>query len=101
MLNKQSQTADSGWSSFGVGRGANNPQREAQYLLRNTTHSLGTRSLTETGWGGGLDSTGSGYEPVASYCECGDKISGSCATELVILYIKHNYVAFVKIQWLI
>jgi hypothetical protein len=53
MLNKQSQTADNAWSFFGVGRGANNPQRETQYLLRNATHSLGTRSLTETGCGGG------------------------------------------------
>jgi hypothetical protein len=31
----------------------------------------------------GLDSTGSGYGPVASCCECGDQPSGSCATELV------------------
>jgi hypothetical protein len=30
------------------------------------------------GWG--LDSTGSGYLPMVSYCECGDKPSGSCAT---------------------
>jgi hypothetical protein len=31
----------------------------------------------------GLDSTGSGQEPVAGCCECGDEPSGSCATELV------------------
>jgi hypothetical protein len=33
--------------------------------------------------GGGLDSTGSGYVPMASCCECGDEPSGSCDTELV------------------
>jgi hypothetical protein len=38
--------------------------------------------LMDTGWGG-LDSTGSGLVPVASCCECGDELSGSCATELV------------------
>jgi hypothetical protein len=32
---------------------------------------------------GGLDSTGSGQEPVAGCCECGDEPSGSCTTELV------------------
>jgi hypothetical protein len=32
-----------------------------------------------------LDSTGSGYRPVASCCECGDEPSGYCATELVVL----------------
>jgi hypothetical protein len=30
------------------------------------------------------DSTGSGQRPVAGCCECGDELSGSCATELVI-----------------
>jgi hypothetical protein len=35
----------------------------------------------------GLDSTGSGQGPVSGCCECGDKPSGSCATELVIAYI--------------
>jgi hypothetical protein len=29
--------------------------------------------LREIGWGCGLDSTGSGEEPVARCCECGDK----------------------------
>jgi hypothetical protein len=39
----------------------------------------------DIGLGGrGLDSTGSGQEPVAGCCECGDEPSGSCATELVI-----------------
>jgi hypothetical protein len=40
-------------------------------------------------WGGGcgLDSSGSGQGPVAGCCECGDEPSGSCATELVILYL--------------
>jgi hypothetical protein len=35
--------------------------------------------------GGGcvLDSTGSGQGPVAGCCDCGDELSGSCATELV------------------
>jgi hypothetical protein len=31
----------------------------------------------------GLDSTGLGQGLVAGCCECGDKPSGSCATELV------------------
>jgi hypothetical protein len=41
--------------------------------------------LRAMGWGGGcgLDSTGSGQGPVSGCCECGDKPSGSCATELV------------------
>jgi hypothetical protein len=40
--------------------------------------------LGETGLGVcGLDSTGSGQEPVSGCCECGDEPSGSCATELV------------------
>jgi hypothetical protein len=29
----------------------------------------------------GLDLSGSGQGPVAGCCECGDKPSGSCATE--------------------
>jgi hypothetical protein len=33
--------------------------------------------------GYGLDSAGSGQEPVAGCCECGDEPLGSCATELV------------------
>jgi hypothetical protein len=46
-------------------------------------------------WGCGLDSTGSGQEPVSGCCECGDESSGSCATELVsyedhISDIRHN-----------
>jgi hypothetical protein len=39
--------------------------------------------LGRLAWGGGwigLDSTGSGQEPVTSCCECGDEPSGSCAT---------------------
>jgi hypothetical protein len=44
--------------------------------------------------GGGLDSTGSGYVPVASCCECGDEPKGSCPTDLVIgtreLYAKYG-----------
>jgi hypothetical protein len=34
-------------------------------------------------WRCGLDSTGSGYGPVADCCECGDEPSGYCATESV------------------
>jgi hypothetical protein len=37
--------------------------------------------------GCGLDSTGSGQEPAAGRCECGDEPSGSCATELVLVVI--------------
>jgi hypothetical protein len=38
-----------------------------------------------------LDSTGSGQGPVAGCCECGDEPSGSCATELVYIYVsKYN-----------
>jgi hypothetical protein len=33
--------------------------------------------------GGGLDLTDSGWGPVTNCCECGDQLSGSCATELV------------------
>jgi hypothetical protein len=33
--------------------------------------------------GCGSDSTGLGWGPVASCCECGDEPPGSCATELV------------------
>jgi hypothetical protein len=44
------------------------------------------KDLREIGLGGcGLDSTGSGYGPVASCCESGEVPSGSCATELVII----------------
>jgi hypothetical protein len=40
--------------------------------------------LGEIGLGGcGLDSTGSGQEPVVGCCECGDEPSRSCATELI------------------
>jgi hypothetical protein len=34
-------------------------------------------------WGCGLDSNVSGQGPVAGCYECGDEISGSCATELI------------------
>jgi hypothetical protein len=34
-------------------------------------------------WGCGLDSTVSGQGPEAVCCECGDELSGYCATELV------------------
>jgi hypothetical protein len=43
--------------------------------------------LRETGWGCGLDSTGSRLGPVVSCCERGDEPSGSCAMELVSLSI--------------
>jgi hypothetical protein len=41
--------------------------------------------------GCGLDSTVSGQGPVAGCCECGDELSGSCATELV------SYVSLIEI----
>jgi hypothetical protein len=45
-LNKQSRTAESGWSSsLGVG-GLTTLPRKTQYLLRITTHSLGTGRIT-------------------------------------------------------
>jgi hypothetical protein len=37
--------------------------------------------------GCGLDSTVSGQGPVAGCCECGDEPAGSCATELVIVFV--------------
>jgi hypothetical protein len=33
----------------------------------------------------GLDSTGSGLGLVASCCECGDELSGSCATKFLVI----------------
>jgi hypothetical protein len=50
-------------------------------------------STPETSWlgGCGLDSTGSGQEPVAGCCECGDEPSGSCATELVSYSSNNTY----------
>jgi hypothetical protein len=42
LLNKQSRTADKGWSSrFGVGRGANNSLLSKISLLRNVTKGFG------------------------------------------------------------
>jgi hypothetical protein len=47
-------------------------------------HNNRFEGFREIGFGGcGLDSTVSGQEPVAGFCECGDEPSGSCATELV------------------
>jgi hypothetical protein len=45
MLNKQSRTADSGWSSS-LGVGLTTLLRKTQYLLRITMHSLGTGRIT-------------------------------------------------------
>jgi hypothetical protein len=56
---------------WGMDGGLTTLPRKTQYLLRITTHSLGT-------------GRGSGQGPVAGCCECGDESSGSCATELVI-----------------
>jgi hypothetical protein len=39
--------------------------------------------LRQIGWGCELDSTVSGYGPVASFCECSDERSGPCSKELV------------------
>jgi hypothetical protein len=42
ILNKQSRTADSGWSSsLGVGRGLTIPHRKTLYLLRSVYKGLG------------------------------------------------------------
>jgi hypothetical protein len=41
--------------------------------------------------GCGLDSAGSGQGPVAGCCECGDEPSGSCATELVSIYLQTHF----------
>jgi hypothetical protein len=41
--------------------------------------------------GCGLDSTGSGQEPVTGCYECGDEPSGSCATELGSCHEEHQY----------
>jgi hypothetical protein len=59
-----------------VKRPLGRPRRRWEYGIR--------MDLREIGLGGcGLDSTGSGQEPVAGCCECVDESSGSCATELV------------------
>jgi hypothetical protein len=58
--------------------------------------------LRETGLGGGgcgLDSTGSGQEPLAGCCEYGDEPSGSCATELVILMFWLGFYFFITLGW--
>jgi hypothetical protein len=47
--------------------------------------------LWEIGWGGGVDSPGSGQGPLAGCCECGDEPSGSGATDLVCFYLVHMY----------
>jgi hypothetical protein len=43
--------------------------------------------LGRLAWGCGLDSTSSWQGPVAGCCECGDEPSGSCATELVSIFV--------------
>jgi hypothetical protein len=42
-------------------------------------------------WECGLDSTVSGQGPVAGCCECGDELSGSCATEFVFSVVFSDY----------
>jgi hypothetical protein len=50
---------------------------------------MGSEWILEIDSGGcGVDSSGSGYGPVASCCECGDGPSGSSATELIRLMIR-------------
>jgi hypothetical protein len=81
ILNKQSRTADSGWSSSrGVWRGANNPHptvKKKQFVTNhltqpwNWTDSLARPKHQKMEW------------PVAGSCECSDKLSGSSAMELV------------------
>jgi hypothetical protein len=51
------------------------PKRRREHGIR--------MDLGETGWGYGVDSIGSGQEPVAGSCKCGDEPLGSEATELV------------------
>jgi hypothetical protein len=54
---------------------------------------VGGWDLTEIGWEGGeLDSTGSGWEPMAGCCECGDEPSGSCATELFKICLRFVFI---------
>jgi hypothetical protein len=61
IFNKQSRTADSGWSSsLGVGRGLTILPRKNSIFF--TNHYA---------------------QPRTGCCECGDETSGSCATELV------------------
>jgi hypothetical protein len=51
IMNKQSRTADKGWSSsLGVGRGADNPSPQTFLLLRNVSKRLvpGIRSIKES-----------------------------------------------------
>jgi hypothetical protein len=63
ILNKQSRTADSEWSSsLGVWQRANNASLENSVFV--------TKHFTQ---------------PWAGCCECGDEPSGSCATEWVSL----------------
>jgi hypothetical protein len=76
-LNKQSRTADRGWSSsLGVGRGANNPPTLKPLICYEPCHR---------GWGEGV---------MAGCRECGDEPSGSGTTELFRLKLeqkkKHN-----------
>ena len=65
ILNKQSRTADKGWSSsLGVGRGTNNssPQK-----LKHV------KSNKQRPW----NRTDPSVQPRAGFCECGDELSGS------------------------
>jgi hypothetical protein len=47
------------------------PRRRWEYVIK--------MDLGEIGWGGGVDSIGSGQRPVAGCCEYGDEPSGSGA----------------------
>jgi hypothetical protein len=47
----------------------------------------------------GLDSTGSGQGPVAGCCECGDEPSGSCATELVNIFMMQQRIIQQSREW--
>jgi hypothetical protein len=61
-------------------RALGRPSRRWEDGIRMDLKEIGLR-------GCGLDSTGSGHEPVSGCCECGDEPSGSCSTELVSLNI--------------
>jgi hypothetical protein len=48
----------------------------------------------QIGWGCGLDSTGSGWGLVAGFCDCGDELSGSSTTGLVIVGKVHEWYSY-------
>jgi hypothetical protein len=62
-----------------------------------------TKDRWEDGMRMDLGVTGSGWEPVASCCECSDKPEGSGATELAVIgiyFTTHAGCFFILPQWL-